>query len=114
LIVDDEISVGQMLGRMLEPQFDVTICSEGQKALDILLQDQAYHGVLCDIMMPNMSGVQLYEEVLRQAPGSEQRFVFMTGGALLPNVAEFLSRVERPKIEKPFDLTELRQVLRGL
>lgn len=115
LIIDDESSVAVMLGRMLENQYDVVTCDNAEAALKEL-QDPAneFSAVLCDIMMPKMNGMTLYEELKRRSPGLEDRFIFMTGGGSLPEVNEFLSRVERPKIEKPFDLKELENLLAGV
>ncbi len=114
LIIDDESSVAVMLGRMLEPRYEVVTCESAEEALTRLQEGNDFSAILCDIMMPNMNGMALYEELKRRAPGLEDRFIFMTGGGLLPEVNEFLSRVERPKIEKPFDLKELEHVLAGV
>jgi two-component system, cell cycle sensor histidine kinase and response regulator CckA len=112
LIIDDERSVAQILGQMLGPQFDVTVCCSGQEALALVRETIDFEVILCDIMMPEMSGVELYDLLRERQAGVEQKIIFMTGGALLPNVAEFLTRVQRPKIEKPFDMMELRRAIR--
>jgi DNA-binding response OmpR family regulator len=65
-------------------------------------------------MMPGMTGMDLYRRIRAEHPGTEERIVFMTGGAFLPQVVKFLETVENPKLDKPFDLEKLRKVLKHL
>lgn len=110
LIVDDETSVASMLARTFETQYAVTTCAAAEEALQVLLHTE-FDVVLCDVMMPGMNGMALYDELGHSSPAAQDRFIFMTGGGLLPEVSEFLSRIERPKIEKPFDLAKLTELL---
>ncbi|MEN9580495.1 MAG: hypothetical protein RJA70_3504, partial [Pseudomonadota bacterium] len=110
LIVDDESSVATMLGRIFETQYSIAICTSAEDALTEL-SSREFDVILCDVMMPGMNGMALYDELQHQAPQARERIVFMTGGALLPEVDEFLSRVGRPRVEKPFDLPKLHSLL---
>jgi len=110
LIVDDEQSVGNVLARLLEASYDVVNASTGQEALKLLARSD-FEVVLCDVMMPGMTGMEFYNRLKQEAPAVSRRVVFMTGGGLIPEVATFLSGVERPRLEKPFDFQELRRVL---
>jgi hypothetical protein len=56
--------------------------------------------------------MDLYEELRRILPGLERRVVFMTGGAFTPRAREFLEQVPNPRIDKPFDLRQVRALLR--
>lgn len=111
LIVDDETSVSQMLSRFLQNYYQIRTCDSGEAALGLLRAGEQFDLILCDVMMPRMSGIELFEAISKECPGTAERVVFMTGGALLPEVATFLKRVHRPKIEKPFDLNELQRTL---
>lgn len=110
LIIDDERPVVTMLARFLESSYNVRHTTVPDEALK-LLSDQRFDVILCDVMMPGMSGIDLYKAARECAPGSERRMVFMTGGGLHPEVYEFLRDAERPKLEKPFDIQELKRVL---
>jgi PAS domain S-box-containing protein len=110
LIVDDEQSVGNVLARLLEASYDVVNASTGPEALKLLARND-FEVVLCDVMMPGMTGMEFYNRLKQEAPDVSRRVVFMTGGGLIPEVATFLSGVERPRVEKPFDFQELRRVL---
>ncbi len=65
-------------------------------------------------MMPGMSGIELFEQLKAQSTGLDQRVIFMTGGGLHPEVNAFLRNAERPKLEKPFDVRELKRLLQEM
>jgi len=111
LVVDDEPLVADMLFRALSDEHDVTVTTDARTALDYLLGGGEYDLIFCDLLMPKMSGMDLYEELRSKRPGLEERMVFMTGGAFTERAAQFLSVVPNPKMSKPFDLTEIERVL---
>jgi CheY-like chemotaxis protein len=111
LVVDDEPLVADMLFRALSEEHDVTVTTDAKTALDYLLGGSEYDLIFCDLLMPKMSGMDLYEELRSKRPGLEERIVFMTGGAFTERAAQFLSIVPNPKMSKPFDLTEIERVL---
>jgi nitrogen-specific signal transduction histidine kinase/CheY-like chemotaxis protein len=113
LVIDDELPVASMLSRVLAEQHDVRLATCARDAL-ALLEEQDFDVVLCDLLMPGMSGMDLYRELALLRPGAERRMVFMTGGAFTPRAAEFLARVDNPRIEKPFDLSRMRRIVREL
>jgi CheY-like chemotaxis protein len=114
LIVDDEAPIAQMLGRVLEDANDVEVCTDPSQALELLTSGRPYDVVLCDLLMPKISGMDLYEELARRAPGQERKVVFMTGGAFTRRAAEFLRRVPNERLEKPFDIEQVRELLARL
>jgi DNA-binding NtrC family response regulator len=114
LVIDDELPVASMLGRVLGDEYDVQLSTSGREALDLLLGEMGFDVVLCDLLMPGMSGMDLYRKLSTQRPGAEKTLVFMTGGAFTPRAAEFLATVPNPRIEKPFDLHKMRRLVRDL
>jgi CheY-like chemotaxis protein len=70
--------------------------------------------VLCDVMMPDLGGKDLYEAVRRTHSGLERRFIFVSGGAFTANAREFLETIPTPKLEKPFNEPALRQIVQEL
>lgn len=113
LIIDDESGVATMLARFLEPTYEVKHTTLASEALD-LLASSPFDAILCDVMMPGMSGIELFERLKAEANGLDQRVIFMTGGGLHPEVNAFLRDAERPKLEKPFDVRELKRILQEL
>jgi CheY-like chemotaxis protein len=106
LIVDDEGLVRKALSRMLRPAHDVVEASSGNEALR-LLDESSFDAVVCDLMMPKMSGARFHDFAIEAFPYLETRFVFLTGGAVTPETARFLERVRAPVLEKPIAPDEL-------
>jgi CheY-like chemotaxis protein len=68
--------------------------------------------VLCDLMMADVSGMNVFEALRRERPGLEGRLVFMTGGVFDPQVADFLAAIPNACVDKPFDVrAEVRRRL---
>ncbi len=114
LVVDDEVAVGSTLRLVLQREHDVQLATSGEEALQLLAAGSRFHAIVCDLMMPGMTGVDLYEAIRTAHPGLEERMVFMTGGALLAKTEDFLSRVKNPLLEKPFDVPLVRRTLEKL
>jgi DNA-binding NtrC family response regulator len=113
LIIDDEVAVGRTLNRLLGSQHDVTVVSEGQQALDLFESGVHFDVIICDLTMPELSGIDIYEHCQKQKPELAQRFVFMTGGTFTPASREFLDSVTNIFIEKPFDLQTIRHIVQS-
>jgi PAS domain S-box-containing protein len=110
LIVDDERLVGDALARVLRGH-DVTAVTRAQEALDLLATGKHFDVVFSDLMMPEMSGMDLYEELARKYPQIAERVVFLTGGAFTPEAKAFLDRVSNQRFEKPFDSKTVRALV---
>jgi PAS domain S-box-containing protein len=113
LSVDDEPMIGTAISRALRQEHEVTALTSAREALAQLIRGERYDVILCDLMMPEMSGMDLYEEIVRVAPEQAARMVFLTGGAFTPKARDFLSRVGNRCMEKPFTPGELRELLRA-
>jgi two-component system cell cycle sensor histidine kinase/response regulator CckA len=112
LVIDDEPALAAMIGRMIEDDFDVEIISDSRPAMaSITTLGRKHDVILCDLMMPYVSGAELFRDASLAVPGIERRFVFMTGGVFTPWVAEFLAGCARPCLEKPFAYAALRAIL---
>ena len=113
LVVDDEPMVARAIARTLSAH-DVTVLHSGAAALERLRQDAGYDVVLCDLMMPEVNGMDLHERLLLEAPATSERLVFMTGGAFTPQARDFLARVPNARVDKPFEPAALRALVDGL
>ncbi len=111
LVVDDEAMVGSFVRRALGSRHDISVVQSGREALDLILAGETYDLVLCDLMMPQMSGMDLYEEVRTTSPTLADRFVFMTGGAFAPKARAFLDEVPNARLDKPFEPATLKAVV---
>lgn len=111
LVIDDERLVCDAIARALSDDGEVDVATEAQDALSLIAAGARYDLVLCDLMMPVMTGMDLYAEVVRIAPLQAGRFVFMTGGAFTPRARAFLTSVVNPCLEKPLDMAKLRSLV---
>jgi len=107
LVVDDEPMVGRAITRMLAPPHHVVAVTSAAEALT-LLATKRFDAILCDLRMPEMTGMTFHERLLAEAPDLAARIVFLTGGAFSSEASEFLASVPNPQLEKPFTLAQLR------
>jgi len=111
LMVDDEPLVARALGRLLAAEHDVTPVSGARAALDLLGQGERFDAILCDLMMPEMTGMELYAELERAFPHMARRTIFLTGGAFTRAARDFLARLPTGHLEKPPSAAELRRLV---
>jgi PAS domain S-box-containing protein len=110
LIIDDEPAVAAALGRMLEGH-QVEIAHGGQQALKLLQHDPGYDIIFCDLLMPERTGMDVYEEVSAQLPALASRFIFMTGGGFTPRAREFIASGHHRVVDKPFDKGDVHRLM---
>lgn len=104
LVVDDEPLVTHALARLLSPRHHVDTAGGGREALAKLMSGAFYDVILCDISMPDMTGIDLYDEIARQAPDQARRIVFVTGGITSAAQRTRLDAMSALVLEKPVDV----------
>ncbi len=109
LVVDDEPLVGRALSRLLS-KHNVTTTHTGQAALEAFARDK-HDLVVCDIMMPGMTGKDVYESLLAIDERAAERVVFLTGGAFTPRMQEFASKVQDRLLHKPVQPERLLEIV---
>ena len=113
LAIDDEPQIGRVLKLGLRPH-DVTPASSALEALERLRRGERFDLLLCDLMMPGMTGMELHALLTKELPEQARRMIFLTGGAFTQRAQEFLETVDAPQVEKPFDLRALRAQIESL
>lgn len=114
VVIDDEASIRRALSRLLGRDYGVTALASGREALALFAQDASFDAVLCDVMMPDMTGMQVHAWLVEHAPALAARVIFITGGAFTPNAEAYLAKVDNPRVDKPYDADALRQVVAGV
>ncbi len=114
LLIDDEPLVTSALCRTLAPEHDVVALNSARQALARLRTGEHYDLILCDLMMPEMTGMELHATLTRDAPRLAERMVFLTGGAFTEASSAFLQATLLPWLEKPFEPGALRARIRAL
>jgi CheY-like chemotaxis protein len=113
LVIDDELPIANTLKDLLAPEHEVVAATSGGEAL-AALAGADFDVVFCDLMMPGMSGMDLYQRICVERPALAPRVVFMTGGAFTARTAEFLASVENLRVEKPFSLGLVEGIVRQM
>jgi CheY-like chemotaxis protein len=113
LVLADSM-IGTTIARLLAWDHDVVAVTSATAALGRIHTGERFDAILCDVQMPDMSGMDLYARLASNAPEQAARMVFMTGVAPAPEVDAFLRRASSRWIETPFTMTELRALIQLL
>ena len=111
LVVDDEAALCATIERILSRDHDVTGVTSAKTALAMIEGGERFDAVLSDLMMPEMTGPELFSQLQASVPDQARRMVFMTGGAFAPDIADFLKHASVRSIEKPFKADALRKIV---
>ena len=112
LAIDDEPFVLRALGRILEAH-DLTPLASARDALARLDAGERFDAILCDLMMPDMTGMEFFDHLGRRHPEQARRVVFLSGGAFTQAGIEFERSAGRTILGKPFDLAALHGAIAG-
>jgi PAS domain S-box-containing protein len=111
LVLDDEPTVGRIVERLLRADYDVTVQTSGAEALKLLSEAPRFDVILCDLMMPDMTGMAFYDAAQAVVPSTP--FVFMSGGAFTTQAEAFVAQRKDECLEKPLDFDRLRSAIRS-
>ena len=107
LLIDDDRAVASILASTLAERHEVVVAGSGREALQVLREECEFDAVVCDIMMPDVNGIEVYESLLAFDPAMCERFIFATAGVFTNAAQQFLRKVGRPVLEKPFRPSDL-------
>jgi PAS domain S-box-containing protein len=111
LVIDDEPLVAKVVSRSLASEHEVIGFDRSAEALALVLGGERFDVILCDLMMPEMSGIDFYQELCAHAPQQASVVVFLTGGAFTPRARRFLDEIPNRWLEKPFDPAALSSLV---
>jgi CheY-like chemotaxis protein len=113
LVIDDEPMLVKVVERTLMKDHDVTTVQRAKDALDRIIAGERFDVILCDLMMPEMTGMDFHAEVLERHPQQAAVIIFLSGGAFTPRARSFLDEVPNQSIEKPFAPGDLLALING-
>lgn len=111
LIVDDEALVLRVIARVLSRRHQVDAVSSVAEALEILDGGSRYDLVLCDLMMPDQTGMDFHDLVRERYPDQLPRIAYMTGGVFSEEGEAFVSLAEVTVLDKPLDVARVEALL---
>jgi PAS domain S-box-containing protein len=114
LVVDDEPLITKAVRRMLGREHEVDALNSADEALGRIRSGQRFDVILCDLMMPQVTGMDFYAELQHDYPDLAAKMVFLTGGAFTPRAREFLERVQNQRVEKPIDVQSLKALVNDM
>jgi len=111
LVIDDDSALLEVVSKYLEGTgCKIVIATDAKIALSII-EAEGFDFVICDMIMPEMSGSDFYHIVKEKKPSLRDRIIFSTGDVLGDTTQAFIESVSNPYIEKPFDLSTLKGVI---
>ena len=108
LVIDDEPELLRALGRTLRPRHEVILAGSGKEGMEQIISHRDIDVVLCDVMMPETSGMDLYESL---PLGLRDRVIFMSGDTASASVHAFLGSLKGPHLQKPVESADLLDVV---
>lgn len=114
LLVDDEMNILSVYRRQLQTEdWLVEFALSGSQALRRMLSDTPPDVVVCDMLLTDLTGIEVYDRAIAAQPSYRKRFVVATGAGSSAPVATFLSRFSGPVLHKPIDGEQLLAAVRS-
>jgi len=113
LVVDDEPMIAKSIRRAF-PDAEVVAAHSGAQALALLEGEPPFGIILCDMMMPDITGMGVHAALQQRSSQLAERIVFMTGAAFAGEVNAFLEGLPNRCLRKPFSMDEVRQLVGSL
>jgi len=113
LVLDDEPLVARGVARLLAIDYAAESACSARETLARLAQGERFDLMLCDLMMPEMSGEAFFNHLAEVAPDQREHVVFVTGGAFTPEAQHFLESLPPGRfVHKPLGAEALRALVR--
>lgn len=111
LVVDDEEVLLRIIRKALGPDHELTCTVNPEEAHRQITDGARFDLILCDLMMPKMTGMDLHAAITVADPAQADRIVFLTGGAFTVAAQSFLDRVPNVRVAKPFNVVALKSLI---
>jgi PAS domain S-box-containing protein len=109
LVIDDEPQI-RALAKEALASHDLTLAESGRAAI-ACMTEATFDVIVCDLVMPDLTGMDVYEHAEVNAPGELSKFVFMTGGAFTERARAFIAAHGISVLDKPFSSEKLAAVV---
>jgi CheY-like chemotaxis protein len=110
-VLDDEPMVAQIIARSLQARCEVWVTSEPRELLARLEAGETFDVCCCDLMMPQMTGMEIRARIAAGWPELLPRIIFVTGGPSTQEGRDFIARPDVLVLDKPFDVENLRSTV---
>lgn len=110
LVVDDDSTVASMCEQAFPNEHDIVTVSSGFRALDLIAVGRSFDVILCELRLPDMTGMEVHKRLVDCAPRTAGKIVFLTDDAKAYKA--FLDSVPNMYVQKPVLSSALRQLVR--
>lgn len=110
LVIDDNVMIHRLMLRLLGRD-EVVARDSARDALALLRAGERFDVILCDLNMPEMSGLEFHRELISMDPELASRTLFLTGGPLDEASALFVQELPERILQKPLEVKRLRQAI---
>jgi signal transduction histidine kinase/DNA-binding response OmpR family regulator len=108
LVVEDNPDMRHLLAGLLSPRYRCTAVADGQKALDLITSGSAaFDLIISDVMMPNMDGYELLQELKKSPATAAIPVVMLTARTAKQDRLHALRLGVDDYLDKPFSADEL-------
>jgi PAS domain S-box-containing protein len=114
LVVDDEPLITKVVRRTLGREHDVETLNSAEEALTRIRSGERFDVILCDLMMPQVTGMDFHAELTDDFPEQAKKMVFLSGGAFTKRARDFLESVSNHRVEKPIDAQGLKALVNDM
>lgn len=115
LLIDDDPGVRRTFAHTLENEgYVITETSSALEALQVLERNQRFDAIVCDLVMPDLDGPELYHHLELHHPELLPRVVFVSGSVSTPDTRAFVEETNVPVLLKPPQTQALQQLIRSI
>jgi CheY-like chemotaxis protein len=114
LVVDDQEMIRLVVSEMLKGDHEILTVDSGRAARETIRKDQHFDLILCDLMMADVSGIELHAWLVESYPELADRVAFITGGVFTPHTEQYLAGISNRVIQKPFARVTLKKTVGDL
>ena len=114
VVVDDDPEIGSTIRSILGQENEILYFSNGRDAMKHFRRRPAVDIIFCDLMMPEMSGMEVFAALEAEAPDMARRMVFLSGGLTTPLAEKFLKSVSNRRCGKPIGAAAVKQIVKEI
>ena len=111
LLIEDDEAVRLSMQRFLARNgWQVHEAHDGLAGLELALRE-AWDVIVCDVNLPGLSGLELFDRLQANDPDRIRNVLLVTGDSRAAPVVEFRKRTGATILEKPFELADFRRAV---
>jgi len=114
LLLDDNYGVLNAMARSLGKSHTITTSTQARSSLTRIFEGERFDAVLCDLTMPDMSGIAFYMMLRERCPAQAERVILLSGNLDAPAVQVFLSKIPNFRFAKPWNIAEIKSAIEEL